>query len=179
MPMKTFTILAVLLAASYAAGDDTRPTTQPTTQPSNRSLSAEQVLSRMLRPSGGAATRPLQAPGDSLTADKTSGSGAVAPNAPVVNVMREGSYIVDRVGRLTRSADGSQPELTFDSDGKSLRDPPVFILPNLKLMAMETAVGIANRDLKFRVTGVVTEYHGRNYVLLEKVVVVPDAVQQF
>ncbi|MGH7214409.1 MAG: hypothetical protein ACREIT_06570, partial [Tepidisphaeraceae bacterium] len=94
-------------------------------------------------------------------------------------VMREGTFLVDRTGRLTRSADGQQMEFTFDADGKSLRDPPVIILPNLKLMAMEDAVSGSSRDLRFRITGVVTEYRGRNYVMLEKVVVVPDVTQQF
>jgi hypothetical protein len=45
-------------------------------------------------------------------------------------------------------------------------------------MAMENATKAQSRDLRFRVTGMVTEYGGRNYILLEKVVVVPDAVQQ-
>jgi hypothetical protein len=31
--------------------------------------------------------------------------------------------------------------------------------------------------LHFRITGMVTEYKGRNYVLLDKVVVVPDSTQ--
>jgi hypothetical protein len=46
-------------------------------------------------------------------------------------------------------------------------------------MAMENAVNGSNRDLKFRITGMVTEYKGRNYILLEKVVVVPDVTQKF
>ena len=46
-------------------------------------------------------------------------------------------------------------------------------------MAMEDAVQGANRDLRFRATGMVTEYRGRNYILLEKVVVVPEATQQY
>jgi hypothetical protein len=41
-------------------------------------------------------------------------------------------------------------------------------------LALENAVSGASRDLRFRITGMVTEYHGRNYVLLEKVTVVPD-----
>ena len=60
-----------------------------------------------------------------------------------------------------------------------VHDPPVIILPNLKLMQMESAVGGSNRDLRFRITGMVTEYRSRNYILLEKVVVVPDVTQQF
>ena len=92
-----------------------------------------------------------------------------------MSVMRQGSFVVDRTGRLTRSGDGQQYEFTFDADGKSMKDPPVVILPNLKLMAMENAVSGSNRDLRFRITGMVTEYRGRNYVLLEKVVVVPES----
>jgi hypothetical protein len=70
-------------------------------------------------------------------------------------------------------------EFTFESDGQNMQDPPMILLENLKLMAMENAVNGANTDLKFRVTGPVTEYKGRNYLLLEKVSVVPTALQQF
>ena len=48
-----------------------------------------------------------------------------------------------------------------------------------KLMQMENAVSGTGRDLRFKVTGQVTEYKGHNYILLEKVLVVPDVVQQF
>ena len=57
--------------------------------------------------------------------------------------------------------------------------PPVTVLPNLKLMAMETAVSNSSRDLRFRISGMVTEYNGKNFVLLDKAVVVPDVDQQF
>jgi hypothetical protein len=46
-------------------------------------------------------------------------------------------------------------------------------------MQMENAIAGSSRDLRFRVSGVVTEYKGRNYVLLDQVVVVPDIDQQF
>jgi hypothetical protein len=92
---------------------------------------------------------------------------------------REGTYVGDRTGRRTRSADGETAEFTVDSDGKALKDPPMVILPSLNLMRMERAVQESTRDPRFRITGMVTEYKGRNYVLLEKVMVVPDVVQQF
>jgi hypothetical protein len=174
---------ASTVAAEPVAAPDPAPTvapvTQPATQPSVRSLSAEQLLSQMLKPGNPSAARPVQAVGDGPIVDTSSGTGAVAPGAPTLNVLREGTHLVDRVGRLNRTSDGSQAELTFDSDGKAMKDPPVLILPNLKLMAMENAVTSTSRDLRFRVTGVVTEYRGRNYVMLEKVVVVPDPTQQF
>lgn len=157
-----------------AAGEEpaeTRPVTR------EKALPADQMLGRMLkpRPTAGRELKPTQPP----AADKTSGAGAVKPDAPVLTVMREGTFLVNRVGRLTRSADGSQAEFTFEADGQALRDPPLIILPNLKLMTMEDAVKGANRDLRFRVTGMVTEYRGRNYVMLEKVQVVQDVTQQF
>jgi hypothetical protein len=167
----------------------TQPAQEPTgaqaTQPAQaaeppleRLQPADELIRQMLRPAGSAA-RPLQPVTEPPAPDRTTGRGAVAPGAPMLTVMREGTYIVDRVGRLTRSADGTQMEFTFEADGQALRDPPVIILPNLKLMAMENLVSGSSRDLRFRITGMVTEYRGRNYVLLEKVVVVSDVTQQF
>jgi hypothetical protein len=157
-----------------------KPLARATTGPSQPKLTpAADLLDEMLKSSGTGPKR-LEAPsGAREQADATTGGASVAPGAEPMNVLREGTFLIDRTGRLTRDPDGQQCEFTFDADGRALRDPPVIILPNLKLMAMETAVSAANRDLRFRVTGMVTEYRGRNCVLLEKVVVVPDVVQQF
>jgi hypothetical protein len=168
-----FWMLAVCLIAGSWAWSQNEPTTRPAAIPP-----ADQVLSDMLKPSGTSA-KPLKPVANAPTADVTSGAGATAPGAATLNVVREGTFLVDRTGRLTRSPDGQQWEFTFDSDGQAMRDPPVVSLPNLKLMAMETAVSGSSRDLRFRVTGMVTEYRGRNYVLLEKVVVMPEVTQQF
>jgi hypothetical protein len=165
-------------AAAAAAGASPLPPPPPppTTQP--KLVPATELLEQMLR-DGSKSPKRLQPSGDPAQRDKTTGAAAVAPGAEQMNVMREGTFVLDRTGRLTKSADGSQSEFTFDSDGRSMRDPPIVVLPNLKLKAMEDAVNGSNRDLRFRVTGVVTEYRGRNYVLLEKAVVVPEVVQQF
>lgn len=135
---------------------------------------AKDVLSDMLRPTGADQARPLQPISGERVIDKTTGAAAVAPNAPQVIVMREGNFIVDRTGRLKKGTDGASWELTFESDGKAMIDPPVVVLPNLKLQIMEDQIKQTSRDLKFRVTGMVTEYRGRNYVLLDKVVVVSE-----
>jgi hypothetical protein len=148
-----------------------------TTQPSPGAAPAEQMMNQMLESGGGAKALPSATKGSMV--DGTTGKDAVAPGAPTMNVLREGTFIVKRVGRLTRSADGQQMEFTFDADRKAMKDPPVVILPNLKLMQMENAIAGSSRDLRFRVSGVVTEYRGRNYVLLDQVVVVPDVDQQF
>ena len=169
--MKSLTILAMLLCASVAGAQTTKPTTKPARSGAD-APAPDQLLNSMLKPpaNSGRVIQPLP---DSPKIDAGSGK-AIAPNAPTVKLIREGTPVVDRIGRLTRSADGQQWELAFEADGKTMQDPPLVILPNLNLGAMESAVTGASRDLRFRVTGTVTEYKGRNYILLEKVVVPPE-----
>ena len=158
-------VFASALLLTLGAYSEPKPATQPVPNP-------DQLMNSMLK---GDKDKPKDLPplNNKPTVDATAAK-AVAPNAPAVKVMREGSFIVDRVGRLNKSADGSQWELSLEADGKNMQDPPLIILPNLNLAAMEQAINGASRDLKFRVTGVLTEYKGRNYILLEKVVVPPD-----
>ncbi len=165
---------------SGGSAGSAKPAAQPTTKPGSgvQAVPASQLLDSLLKPPS-ASGQPLQPIPQGPTADTTSGKAAVMPGAPQLNLMREGSYVVDRIGRLTKSADGQTAEITFDSDGKVLKDPPMVILPNQKLAQMENAVQGANRDIRFRLTGMVTEYKGRNFILLEKVMVVPDVLQQF
>ena len=175
--MSAVALTALALQHAGAAG----PTTQPVSAPASDQPTPQQMLDKMLQsPPGGAKPLPPSAEGP-LATDKQSGYGsnAVAPRTPPVAVQREGTFIFDRVGRLTHSPDGTQAEFTFEADGKTLKDPPVVILPNLKLMTMEDAVKSTNRDLRFRVTGMLTEYRGRNYLLLEKVLVPPEGNAQF
>jgi len=169
--------LLVLALVSVSLADATAPATQPTTKPAD--MPADQLLQQMLRPANGPVAQPLQPILNPPALDQTTGKMVVPNSALPQNLRREGDYIRDRLGRLTKSADGTQMEFTFEADGRNMQDPPVIILPNLKLMAMENAVNSANRDLRFRITGPVTEYKGRNYILLEKVSVVQEPTQQF
>ncbi len=153
-----------------------RQMSQPNwTQIARGPVSPDQMLSEMLsaddRPSGSVPQTPAP------QTDLSSGPGALPPAAPMVTVLPERSQIFDRVCRLSRNADGTQDQLTLESDGTALQDPPLIVLPNLKLAALESAA--ANRDARFRVTGMITEYRGRNYILLQKVVVMADSDRQF
>jgi hypothetical protein len=142
----------------------------PNTQPASREVNPDQMLKQLLSPSR--PQRPLE-PVDYPADKEQTSTTAIAPKAEVLNLVREGTFIVDRAGRFTKTADG-QKEFTFESDGAAMKDPPMIILPNLKLMLMETQIKTVGRDLRFLVTGMVTEYNSRNYILLEKVVVIPD-----
>src|SRR5947207_8448810 len=134
------TIPIFLCLLSLGAGPSTRPTTRPTTLP------ADQMLTRLLRP-GAATAQPLEPVQYPPGLDQTTGRPASQPIA-MTALIREGDYVPDRVGRLSKTPDG-QFEFTFDSDGKNLQDPPMTILPNLALMRMESALTSASRDLKF------------------------------
>ncbi|MDQ3441687.1 MAG: hypothetical protein M3478_15195 [Planctomycetota bacterium] len=185
MRIASFAVVAFLVCCTWtmpAGAQTTRPAangvkSSATTRPTGKS--AEEMLNQLLRPTGEAKPAPSAATVETGGVDATSGSAAVAPGAPVVTVMREGTDIVNRVGRLTRGTDGQQWEFTFESDGRTMLDPPLIILPNLNLTKMESTTAGMTRDLRFRVTGEVTEYRGRNYILLRKVMVVADAEKQF
>jgi hypothetical protein len=162
--MRWIICATVFMASAAAWGQTTQP-------------SPEQLLNQMLRPTDNDKSVPLQPTPDAAAAATT--SQASTSEAAPAGILREGTDLVDRVGRLQKGSEGDQEEFVFEADGRALRDPPVVILPNLKLMSMETAVSNSSHDLRFRITGTVTEYHGRNYILLEKVVVVQDKDQEF
>ena len=147
------------------------------TQPSTPS--ADQTMSKLLaQPKNfGQALPPSTQTGPSM--DKTTGTAAVAPGAPSLPVVREGTHKIEVAGRLTHSSDGSQAIFTFDSDGAAMKDPPMIVLPNLKLQSMEGIIASKASDVHFRISGTVTEYKGRNYILLDKAVVMADVEKQF
>jgi len=144
---------------------------------------AEQMLSAMLAADGPSPSAPP--PSTRPQNDVTSGTGALPPKAPLLATLPEQSQIFDRVCRLSPgvegfapTADSQQEQLTLEADGAALQDPPLIVLPNLKLTALENASG-DHHETRFRVTGMVTEYRGRNYILLQKVVVMADSDRQF
>jgi hypothetical protein len=106
------------------------------------------------------------------TVNPTRPPAAVAV-APAGRLLREGSFVVDRVGQVRRTDDG-QFVFGFQSTGPGVpaadAESPMTLVPNLNLMAVESALR-SNPYHSFRVTGRVTEYRGRNHLILEKVVV--------
>jgi hypothetical protein len=137
---------------------------------------AEQMLSALLAADGPSSSAPPRAMPPQN--DLTTGSGALPPKAPLLALLPEQSQIFDRACRLSPGAEGEQQQLTLEADGAALQDPPLLALPNLKLAALEGAAG-EHHDTRFRVTGLITEYRGRNYILLQKVVVMADSDRQF
>src|SRR3954466_9748919 len=139
--MRRAVAAVVVLAIAGWGFSQSRPTTRPA-EPPNPDLMLRQLLSPA-RPSA-KPLEPVQYPQEDTTS-----KNAIAPKVETQNLVREGSYVIRRVGRLTRTAETGQFEFTYEADGSALKDPPMIILPNLKLTQMENAVKTNSRDLKF------------------------------
>lgn len=171
-------VLAGVAVTLSSAPQDRQPASQPATRPSTQPEGADAALDRLLEPavSGEPATtnRALApTPGGQPNNATGRGAAAVAPDTPRQPLVPEGTYVIDRLVRVRRSVDQRGLEAVFVVDGQSTAaalDPPMLLAPNLNLMSVEAAVR-EDPDRSYRVTGRVTEYRGRNYLLLEKVVV--------
>jgi hypothetical protein len=88
--------------------------------------------------------------------------------------MREGQMIWSRTGHLVKDDKTGQFLFAFDSDGKKMADPPMTLLPSHLLMSMEDASEKGTRPVKFKVSGMVTEYRGKNFLLIQSMQAVRD-----
>ena len=79
------------------------------------------------------------------------------------HLLREGTSIVMRRGRLSRDASGSWL-FVFDADASGMADPPMTLLPCLLLERLERHYQVAGTS-PIQLTGRVLLYEGRNYLL--------------
>ncbi len=83
----------------------------------------------------------------------------------------DGWSLVNRQGRLIRSK--GQSFFLFDSD-----DTPIQLIANRQRETMEDLSQMGRRSIKFRISGLVTEYRGKNHLLLQMVLVERSRVGQ-
>ncbi|NIA21872.1 MAG: hypothetical protein GWP05_07915 [Anaerolineaceae bacterium] len=87
------------------------------------------------------------------------------------SLLRQDKRLVDREGRIFRS--NRQTYFVFDNG-----DKPIVLLPNEMLERMEDMADFGWRQMRFRVSGAATEYRGRNYLLMSKMLVIPKEIEQ-
>ena len=90
-------------------------------------------------------------------------------------VWKEGHVIVDREGRFQYEPESDRWTFHFEADGKSMSEPPVMLHPCQLLEAIEKITRQTTRLAKFRVTGQISLYQGRNYMLVRMVHKVYDS----
>jgi hypothetical protein len=87
---------------------------------------------------------------------------------------KDGDLIVDRVGRMNFDVNEQVWVFAFETDSQTVSEPPVILHPCRLLEIMERTVQQSNRPQRFRISGQVTRYQGRSYLLPRKMLIVHD-----
>lgn len=164
------------------------PASQSTEQPSKKSDDSPAEIEPPREPSASdilkALTRPEDAPPKPVILPSQQGQtvrrkevdqstlpqNAVAPIAP--RLFPDGYRIVDRPGRLTR--EGDYYVFAFESRGRGEPELPIRLLPNRLLEDMEIVSAGGTKPVVFQISGELTEYHGVNYLLVQKLLTRPE-----
>lgn len=185
------TILALGMFAAVGVVTSLRaePTHEPTTQPAADSQKKADSSSEMdpprepspaeilkeLSKDANAPARMVAPSRPGVTQRSTVEAGALPPNAiaPVQpRLFPDGYRLVDRPGRLTR--EGDYYTFAFESRGQGAPELPIRLLPNRLLEDMEVASAGGSKPVVFIVSGELTEYHGANYLLVQKLLTKPN-----
>jgi len=174
----TIIALAQLNIAPPSTEPATQPETQrsPTTQAGNTSPSAQSVLDKLIVDKPRATTTPAIKTTPTTTTTSTArlpAIEAVAPNEPKAVRLHDGD-VLQGTGRLIKDEKNNSYIFAFDSDGKQMYDPPVALLPCHRLETMEEAASKGARTIKFKISGEITEYQGKNYLHLRDWRVIRD-----
>ena len=77
----------------------------------------------------------------------------------------EGELVIQRRGRLARTADGAEAMFVFDADAPGAEEPPMRLMPCQLLASMENTAARRGGSTVFVVSGMVYTYRGQNYLL--------------
>ncbi|MFQ5423884.1 MAG: hypothetical protein ACE5F9_07875 [Phycisphaerae bacterium] len=155
-----------------AAAKDKR---RPAAPPLRREPSATDILRELTKPEN-APRRPVVRPTipgrprRTQAADEAVPTNAIA--TPDRKLLPDGFRIADRPGRLFREA--GYFVFSFESRGRGAPELPIRLLPNRLLEDMEMQSAGGKKPIVFVVSGEVTEYHGVNYLLVQKLLIRPD-----
>ncbi len=138
---------------------------QPASRPagSGREPTSDDILKRLLQENVGRPVRPPTVAGEPTTAP------SVAPGAGKVLAAGRGSMVVDRLVRVLPELTSQWWQARFEADN-TLQEPPMRLLPCgflERAHRMQAARPPAAMRL-LRVSGLVTHYKGRRYLLLRK-----------
>ena len=97
------------------------------------------------------------------TAPAPPGGQAATGERP--GLLPEGTFIVNRRGRLMRSSDGAHVMFVFEADQADAPENPMILQPCRKLEDMEDYIEKHGDQTTFRLSGQVHTYRGANYLL--------------
>ncbi|MBS3733520.1 MAG: hypothetical protein KGY99_01180 [Phycisphaerae bacterium] len=137
-------------------GERNTETPEPATQPGERMPTADEIFEAMMRDRPG---RPIDPSG--YRPAEAVAAPSVAPGGEAVLATDDREVVADRLVRIPRAGPAGWKEVRFRSDN-TLRKPPMRLLPCRQLAKAERLGGT------LRVSGLVTTYKGRRYLLLRK-----------
>ncbi len=161
----------ILAAASVillypSTAQETKPAQPPASQPPDTTILRRPAQANILKNLLAREERAMPVRPDSAisrsgqtTGDQGLAEAARQPTLP------EGTFLVERPGRLVRE-DG-RPMFVFHADGSTSVPTMMELCPNqlLELMEREATAGVND----FIVSGEVTQYRDRNYLILRKI----------
>lgn len=106
-------------------------------------------------------------PADAERADAPRSGGVVARVQPGTQRFPEGFVIGSRPANLSLGEEGYVARIKMPEDHPEC--PPLNVLPNQWLEVVEAILAASDGPPRFLITGRITEFHGRNYLLLENV----------
>lgn len=87
-------------------------------------------------------------------------------------LLPEGHFLADRIGRIVHEGDDIM--LAFVADEQGMADPPIRLLPNRALEEMQKYAS-AGSSVRFKVSGEITLYRGKNYLLVRKYLIASES----
>ena len=151
-----------------------RATSRPADPEPKREPTPSESLRQLIKRDNAApkpVVRPVRPGQETVTLNPTAlPANAVAPVTP--KLLPDGYRIVDRPGRLAR--EGDYWIFSFESRSRGEVELPIRLLPNRLLEDMEMASSGGTKEVVFVISGELTEYHGVNYLLIQKLLTRPD-----
>jgi len=172
-----FTLAAfVLLTGAMLVFAQDAPTTQPADDDAPSAADVEKELDSLIpdNPSiesadpnapRGATEEDLKRPIPPSNVEADARVLGSAPGLQQPKLLREGEFVINRRGRLVRSAEGGGTLFVFDADDAESPEHPMSMLPCQLLQSMESLVTERGDKLVFIVSGQVFTYRGANYLL--------------
>jgi hypothetical protein len=106
-----------------------------------------------------------------LSPNPTPASGPRDDSKPPERRFREGTHLVDRIGRFKVATD----RVTFSEQEDELEFPT---LENLALERVARIVSDSSGELQWSVSGTVTEFRGQNYLLITRALLKAEATTE-
>ena len=147
----------------HAMGTPPAAVAKPETPANSQPGSAQSVLQNLL-------SHHISRPVQQLVAIPPMRTAKPIPDLPQplgdvqLPALREGSFIWNRPGRLLFNDPLQEWIFVFQSDGEGLAEAPLIMLPCRLLQRMQTRSAHQGTEIKFRVSGKITQFKGRDYL---------------